>query len=40
MVVQIKLGEIAVDVTRKNIKNVDLSVYPQPEECGSPRRCG
>jgi predicted metal-dependent hydrolase len=28
MVVQIKLGEIAVDVTRKDIKNVHLSVYP------------
>jgi predicted metal-dependent hydrolase len=28
MVVQLKLGEIAVDVTRKDIKNVHLSVYP------------
>jgi predicted metal-dependent hydrolase len=28
MVIQIKLGEIAVDVTRKDIKNVHLSVYP------------
>jgi predicted metal-dependent hydrolase len=28
MVVKLKLGEIAVDVTRKDIKNVHLSVYP------------
>jgi predicted metal-dependent hydrolase len=28
MVVSLKLGEIAVDVTRKDIKNVHLSVYP------------
>ena len=28
MLAQIKLGDIAVDVTRKDIKNVHLSVYP------------
>jgi predicted metal-dependent hydrolase len=28
MVVQLKLGEIAVEVIRKNIRNVHLSVYP------------
>ena len=28
MVAQIQLGDITVDVTRKNIKNIHLSVYP------------
>ena len=28
MVAKIELGEIAVDVVKKNIKNVHLSVYP------------
>jgi len=28
MVTQIQLGDITVDVTRKNIKNIHLSVYP------------
>ena len=28
MVSQIKLGEVAVDVVLKNIKNVHLSVHP------------
>ncbi len=28
MVTQIKLGDIAVDVVKKNIKNIHLSVYP------------
>ncbi len=28
MVTQIELGEIAVDVVKKNIKNIHLSVYP------------
>ena len=28
MTTQIKLGDIAIDVVRKEIKNIHLSVYP------------
>ena len=28
MIAQIKLGEIAIDVVKKDIKNIHLSVYP------------
>ena len=33
MVTQLRLGEIAVDVVLKDIKNVHLSVYPPTAEC-------
>ena len=32
MVTQIELGEIVVDVLRKDIKNIHLSVYPPTDK--------
>jgi hypothetical protein len=37
MVTRIELGEIAVEVVKKDIKNIHLSVYP-PAGRESPRR--
>jgi len=33
------LGDIAVDVVQKGIKNIHLSVIRQPVGCALPRRC-
>lgn len=30
MIIKIKLGDIAVDVVQKDIKNIHLSIYPPP----------
>ena len=40
MATRIQLGDIAVDVIRKDIKNVHLSVYHHRGECVSPRPSG
>jgi hypothetical protein len=33
MRMRIRLGHIGVDVIRKDIKNVHLSVHPRPDGC-------
>jgi len=40
MLTKIALGEIAVEVVKKDIKNLHLSVYPPAGRCGSLRRYG